>query len=159
MPRIVTPYDDLTHTIIGAAMRVHRRLPRGLYERHYQAALTAELTAVGLAVPEEYHREVYDGEVWLGRLYVDHWVNECVVVEDKAFARGLGDKELAQVVTYLSALQAPVGLLLNFGRPSLEFRRVLPARGAQRWRDHIGPYLWRPPTPDEAGPNRDAPPA
>ncbi len=63
MPRVATPYDGLTYKIIGAAMKVHRRLPRGLYERHYQVALTAELQAAGLSAPEEYHLEIYDGEV------------------------------------------------------------------------------------------------
>jgi GxxExxY protein len=145
--KIVTPHDGVTHTIIGAAMRVHSRLGRGLAERHYQAALAAEMLAAGLAVTAEHHVEVYDGDVWLGRLYVDHWVNGCVVVETKATARALGDEALAQVITYLAALQAPVGLLLNFGRASLEYRRVLPARGQPNWRQHVGRYLWRPPGP------------
>lgn len=150
MPKIVTPYDQVTYAIIGAAMRVHSRLGRGLAERHYQAALTAEMLAAGLTAVAEHHVEVWDGEVWLGRLYVDHWVNDCVVVEEKAMARGLGDEELAQAVTYLAALEAPVGLLLNFGRASLEFRRVLPARGQPNWRQHVGRYLWRPPGPANA---------
>ena len=142
--KITTPHDQVTYAIIGAAMRVHSRLGRGLAERHYQAALTAEMLAAGLTAIEEHHVEVHDGDVWLGRLYVDHWVNECVVAEVKAVARPLGDKELAQVITYLAALQAPVGLLLNFGRPSLEYRRILPPRTRQGWQGRIGQYLWRP---------------
>lgn len=125
-------------------MRVHRRMERGLYEKHYQNALTAELLKDGLTCPEEFHLEVYDGDVWLGRLYVDHWVNECVAVESKAVSHRMGDREIAQVVTYLAALEAKVGLLLNFGRASLEFRRVLPARDRTNWQKHAAPFLWRP---------------
>jgi len=75
------PYQDITYRIIGAAMRVHRRTARGPRERHYQKALTAEMLKNGLTTSEEYHLEVYDGEVWLGRLYLDHWVDDCVIVK------------------------------------------------------------------------------
>lgn len=53
------PHKDITYRIIGAAMRVHRRLPRGLKERHYQQALTAEMIKDDLTTPEEYHLEIY----------------------------------------------------------------------------------------------------
>jgi GxxExxY protein len=138
------PHEDITYRIIGAAMRVHRRTVRGLREKHYQRALTAELLKDGLTCPEEYHIEIYDGQVWMGRLYLDHWVNNCVVVETKAFAHALGDQEVGQVITYLAALDARVGLLLNFGRPGLEHRRILPPKTRVGWTTYIGHYLWRP---------------
>ena len=138
------PHQDLTYRIIGTAMRVHRRTPRGLKERHYQVALTAEMLQDGLMAPEEYHLEIYDGEVWLGRLYLDHWVNECVVVEDKAVAHPMGDDEIAQVIAYLAATGAKVGLLLNFGRSRLEYKRILPPTSTHGWHTHIAKYLWRP---------------
>jgi GxxExxY protein len=141
------PHQDITDRIIGAAMRVHNRLGPGLKERLYQTALTVEMAKDGLAVAEEYYLEVYDGETWLGRLYLDHWVNECVVVEDKATAHPTGDTELAQVITYLAATGAQVGLLLNFGPERLEYRRILPPKAMQDWRQRITPYLWRPAAP------------
>jgi GxxExxY protein len=137
------PHQDITYRIIGAAMRVHRRMPRGLKEKHYQQALTAEMVQDGLTSPEEYHLEIYDGQVWLGRLYLDHWVNECVVVEDKAVAHQVGDDEVAQVIAYLAATGAKVGLLLNFGRARLEYKRILPPKALQGWETHIAKYLWR----------------
>jgi GxxExxY protein len=147
MPNVADiPHQELTYRIIGAAMRVHRRTPRGLYEKHYQAALQAELIADGLSAPSEYHTELYAGEVWLGRLYLDHWVNECVVVELKAVAHPMGDDEIAQVIAYLAAMNAGVGLLINFGRQRLEYRRILPPRVMQGWHTHIAKYLWRPNT-------------
>src|SRR5688572_17129630 len=92
------PHQDITYRIIGAAMRVHRRTARGLKEKHYQHALTAEMIQDSLIVSEEHHIEVYDGETWLGRLYLDQWVNECVVVEVKAVTHPMGNDEVAQVI-------------------------------------------------------------
>jgi GxxExxY protein len=138
------PHQDLTYRIIGAAMRVHRNTPRGLREKHYQRALTAEMQKDGLAVIEEYHLELYSDRTWIGRLYLDHWVNDCVVVEDKAVAHCLGDDEIAQVIAYLAATGAKVGLLINFGRSRLEYKRILPPRSTENWQQPIAKYLWRP---------------
>ncbi len=138
------PHQDITYKIIGAAMRVHSRMRRGLKEKHYQKALAAEMLQDGLSTFEEYHLEIYDGDVWLGRLYLDHWVNESVVVEDKAFSHPLGDDNIAQVIAYLAATQAKVGLLLNFGRRRLEYKRILPPKSLDDWQTHIQPYLWVP---------------
>jgi GxxExxY protein len=138
------PHQEITYKIIGAAMHVHRRMPRGLPERHYQKALTAEMVTGGLVVSEEHQLEIYDGQVWLGLLYLDHWVNECVVVEDKAVSHSMGDDEIAQVIAYLAATGAKVGLLLNFGRHRLEYRRILPPRTLQGWQSHVAKYLWKP---------------
>jgi GxxExxY protein len=125
-------------------MRVHRRTPRGLLEKHYQVALQTELSAEGLSVPDEYHIEIYDDDVWLGRLYLDLWVNECVVVELKAVSHPMGNDEVAQVIAYLAAMNAKVGLLLNFGTTRLQYRRILPPKAMQGWHTHIAKYLWRP---------------
>jgi GxxExxY protein len=130
-------------------MRVHNRLGPGLKEQHYQRALTAEMVADGLAVSEEHHLEIYDGDVWLGRLYVDHLVEGCVIVEDKAFSHMLTDAEVAQVIGYLAATGLRVGLLLNFGRRKLEYRRILPPRKLDGWQDRIRRYVWQPPEQQE----------
>lgn len=140
----VVPYADITHRILGAAMRVHNRLGPGLKEQHYERAFTAEMRTTGLNVDEEHCLDIYDGEVWLGRLYVDHWVEEKVVVEIEAFAHMLTDAEVAQVIGYLAATGAKVGLLINFGRKRLEYRRILPPRKLDDWKTHIKRFLWRP---------------
>ncbi len=143
------PHQDITYRIIGAAMKVHRNTPRGLREKHYQRALTETMRQDGLIVEEEYHLEIYSEQTWLGRLYLDHWVNDCIVVEDKAVSHNMGDDEIAQVVSYLAATQAPVGLLFNFGRSRLEYKRILCPKVAQNWQGAIAKYLWQPSgTPD-----------
>ena len=77
------PHGDATYDVIGAAMRVHSRLGPGLRERHYQRDLIAELRNTGRAVAEEHFLELWDGDAWLGRLYVDVLVDGVVVVECK----------------------------------------------------------------------------
>jgi hypothetical protein len=59
MAETAIPHQDITYRIIGAAMKVHRRTPRGLKEQHYQRALTAEMIADGLIVSEDHHIEIY----------------------------------------------------------------------------------------------------
>ena len=126
-------------------MRVHRNTPRGLREKHYQRALTLELQTLGLNTIEEHSIEIHDSQnQWLGNLRLDHWVNDCIVIEDKAFTRNLGNKELAQIIAYLAATQAPVGLLFNFGRTRLEYKRILPPKTVTDWQSRISPYLWKP---------------
>jgi GxxExxY protein len=146
MPNSDIPYQDLTYRIIGAAMRVHRNTPRGLREKHYQRALTAEMEKDDLVVIEEHHIELYSGETWLGRLYLDHWVNDCIVVEDKAVSRCMSDDEIAQVISYLAATNVKVGLLLNFGRSRLEYKRILRPKAVENWEPAIAKYLWNPPS-------------
>jgi GxxExxY protein len=148
------PHADLTYRIIGAAMRVHNRLGPGLKEQHYQRALTAELRADDLNVQEEYELDIYDGDVWLGRLFIDHWVEDEVVVETEAFPHLLTNAEVAQVIGYLAATGAPVGLLINFGRKRLEYQRILPPRKLDDWKTQIKRFLWRPPDQKQPPPRK-----
>ena len=143
------PHGDLTYAIIGAAMRVHSRLGPGLKERHYQRDLMAEAQTAGRTVEDEYFVELWDGEVWLGRLYLDLRVDGVVVVECKAVPHLLTDEEVAQVICYLAATGLKVGLLLNFGRKRLEYKRILPPKSLDGWQNKIGRFLWR---PESAGP-------
>ena len=139
------PHSELTYRIIGAAMRVHNRLGPGLKEKHYQHALTAELRSDGMEVDEEFNMDIYDDKVWLGKIYIDDWVEKKVVVEIKALSHLLTNLEVSQVICYLAATQAPVGLLINFGGKRLEHRRILPPRKFTEWKAHIRKFLWKPP--------------
>lgn len=117
--------DPETYAIIGAAMRVHRELGCGFLEAVYQEAMQVELRGLGL--PFESQREFhvrYRGRPLDGRYRADLVCYGHVLVELKALQRLTGTEE-AQVINYLKAAKLRLGLLINFGRPSLEYRRFL----------------------------------
>ena len=67
-----------------------------------------------------------------------------LVFEEKAVSHLLTNDEIAQVITYLCALELDVGLLINFGRNRLEYKRIFPPKDISRWRERIHRYLWTP---------------
>ena len=142
--RVKGPFQQLTYQIIGAAMTVHNKFGPGLKESVYHHALAVELRHAELGYEEERSAEILlDGE-WIGLLYLDLVVQESVVVEVKALPHMLTNEELAQVITYLGATGHRAGVLINFGRGRLEYRRVLPPRKLDAWRDRVRRYAWKP---------------
>jgi len=109
-------------------MTVHSRLGCGLKEKMYQEALELEIAARGLGVRAQHPVEVFDQGVAIGLYYLDLLVQDQVVVEIKAVPGMLTNEHLAQVISYLVVTNCPVGLLINFGRRRLEFRRILRPR-------------------------------
>jgi GxxExxY protein len=120
--------NDLTYRIIGAAMQVHNQLGMGYKEEVYEKALEVELNLQGIGVVRQYPMPVEYGEQQIAVFYLDFMVEEQVVVEVKAFSHLLTNDERAQVINYLKATGAPVGLVLNFGRRKLEYRRIFPGK-------------------------------
>ena len=116
-------YSDITYKIIGAAMKVHSTLGNGFQEVIYQRALAIELTKDALSFQREMEMPVfYDGQD-IGTRRVDFFVEDKIMVELKAVTK-LEDVHLAQVINYLEAYDMEVGLLINIGAKSLEFRRL-----------------------------------
>jgi GxxExxY protein len=138
------PHSDITYEIIGAAMEVHNKLGPGHKEIVYQKALSAKMLEAGLSFEEEKPIEIFIDDISVGLLYLDHLVEEAVVVEEKAFSHLLTNEEIAQVITYLVVTGLPVSLLLNFGRKRLEFKRIFPPKKLEGWQDRIQRYLWKP---------------
>ena len=118
--------NDLTYRIIGAAMTVHNKVGAGYKEEVYEKALAAELTQRDIYVQRQFPVEVHYVETQVAVFYLDLWIEEQVVVEVKAFSHQLTNDERAQLINYLKATGAPVGLLINFGRRKLEFKRIFP---------------------------------
>ena len=137
-------HHGLCYRITGAAMAVHNALGPGHKEAHYHQALYVELAGMGLAVEKEKRIEVMMDGVGVGLLYLDLLVEQAVVVELKAFSHLLTEEEDAQVLTYLGATGLPVGMLYNFGRRRLQYRRILPAKSSELWRSRIQRYLFHP---------------
>jgi len=118
------PHSELTAKIIGAAMEVHKTLGTGFQEVIYQRALAVEFEATGLSFSREHEMHIdYKGR-GIGTRRVDFLVAGKVMVEIKALTK-LEDVHLAQAINYLEAYKLEVGLLLNFGAKSLEFKRVV----------------------------------
>ena len=120
--------NDLTFRIIGAAMQVHNRLGMGYKEEVYEKALEVELNRQGMSVVRQYPVPVEYEQQPVAIFYLDLFVEGQVVVEVKALSHQLTNDERAQVINYLKATAAPVGLLLNFGRRQLEYRRIFPGK-------------------------------
>ncbi len=116
-------HETLTHKIIGCAMKVHNALGSGFQEVIYQRALAMEMTKQKLRYQREQEMPIfYDGRA-IGTRRVDFFVEDTIMVELKALAK-LEDVHLAQSMNYCQAYNLPMGLLINFGGRSLEFRRV-----------------------------------
>ena len=116
-------HETLTHKIIGCAMKVHTALGSGFQEVIYQRALAIEMTKQELLYQREQEMPIfYDGRA-IGTRRVDFFVEDTIMVELKALAK-LEDVHLAQSMNYCQAYNLPMGLLINFGAKSLEFKRV-----------------------------------
>ena len=116
-------YSELTGKIIGCAMTVHSALGNGFQEVIYQRALAMEMANQGIAFNREQTLPVYYKGHQIGSRRVDFLVEEVVCVELKAVIR-MEEAHLAQAINYLEAYDLEVGLLINFGAKSLEFKRV-----------------------------------
>jgi GxxExxY protein len=117
--------DPRTFAIIGAAMEVHRQLGCGFLEAVYQEAMELELAARGIPFLRQVELIVrYKGTELKCTYKVDFICFDDVIVELKALTQ-MGGVEEAQVLNYLKAAGFEVGLLLNFGKPSLEYKRLI----------------------------------
>ena len=115
-------HSDLTRTIIGCAFDVQNELGSGFLESVYEKAMLVALTETGVAVESQTPVQVNFRGQPVGDFYVDLLVSGKVVVELKAVDR-LMPQHKAQVINYLNATGIPVGLLINFGNPKVEFQR------------------------------------
>lgn len=116
------PLSDITSRIIAAATQVHRGQGPGFEEKVYQRALALEFHAAGLDFSREVWVDIRYRAVIVGKKRVDFMI-EGVMVEIKACAE-LDDVHVVQALSYLKASQSPIGLLLNFGAPRLQIKRL-----------------------------------
>jgi len=116
-------YEELTYQIIGAAMEVHRILGPGFLEYVYEEALCYELKLGGIRFERQKDLDIRYKDIVIPKKYcADLLIDRKVIVENKAVST-LTDNDEAQLLNYLKATGLRVGLLLNFGTPSLQHRR------------------------------------
>lgn len=116
-------FEELTHKIIGCAMQVHRTLGNGFQEVIYQRALAIEFEHEGIVFEREKVMSIFYRDIDIGTRRVDFFVDNKIMVEIKARTE-LDDTHLNQAMNYLEAYQMKIGLLINFGANSLQFKRV-----------------------------------
>ena len=116
-------YADITEKIIKCSMKVHNTLGNGFQEVIYQRALEIEMNKTGLEFSREFEMPIlYDG-IHIGTRRVDFFVENKISVEIKAVIQ-LENVHLAQAMNYLEAYNLEIGLLINFGANSLQFKRL-----------------------------------
>jgi GxxExxY protein len=116
-------YSELTSKIIKCAMTVHSSLGNGFQEVIYQRALAIEMRLAGIEFCREFEMPVFYREERIGTRRVDFLVEYVVSVELKAISK-LEDVHFAQAINYLEAYNLEIGLLINFGESSLNFKRM-----------------------------------
>ena len=116
-------YSELTSKIIGCAMTVHKTLGNGFQEVIYQRALAIELSLAGISFQREFEMPIFYRGEHIGTRRVDFLIDGMISVELKATAKQ-EDVHLAQAINYLEAYNLEIGLLINFGEASLNFKRL-----------------------------------
>ncbi|MBK7986425.1 MAG: GxxExxY protein [Ignavibacteria bacterium] len=116
-------YSELTSKIIKCAMNVHNTLGNGFQEVIYQRALEIEMNDAGLTFNREFEIPIFYKEQQIGTRRVDFLVEGVISVELKAITK-LEDVHFAQAINYLEAYNLEIGLLVNFGEISLNFKRL-----------------------------------
>lgn len=114
-------YQEITGEIIGCAMEVHRTLGPGFQEYVYQRALEIELNKKKIQNKREFDIKIFYKGEYIALRRVE--VNDLITVEIKARTE-IDDTHLAQAIHYLEASSYPIGLLINFGAKSLQFKRL-----------------------------------
>jgi GxxExxY protein len=116
-------YDELTYKVIGCSMKVHNVLGNGFQEVIYQRCLAIELEKAFVAFMREVEQTIYYEGIDVGTRRADFVVEGKIMVELKALIN-LEDVHLAQAKNYVVAYDFPVGLLINFGATSLQYKKV-----------------------------------
>ena len=124
-------YSELTGKIIGSAIEVHKALGNGFQELIYQRALNIEFRKSNISAVREVEMPIhYKGEN-IGTRRVDFLIEDKISVEIKSITK-LEDVHLAQAINYLEAYDLEIGLLINFGSKSLEFKRLINSKFNQQ---------------------------
>ena len=116
-------HKDLTRKIIGCAMEVHKHMGNGFQEVIYQRALAIEMQIQDIEFSREHEMQLQYKSHDIGTRKVDFFVQDKIMVEIKSVIN-LEDIHLAQAMNYVETYNLKIGLLINFGSKSLQFKRV-----------------------------------
>jgi len=116
-------HEEITEKILEASFEVAKELGTGFLEAVYEKSLQVALEQKEFKVQTQIPVSVYFRGLVVGQYVCDLLVNDLVIVELKT-VRALMPEHLAQVINYLKATRMDVGMLINFGRPKIEYRRL-----------------------------------
>ena len=116
-------HKGITEKIIGCAMRVHGFLGPGFRELVYEKSLIIELRMAGLKCETQIYRDIYFRDTLVGKRRLDLLVEDKVLIELKAVSE-IDNVIYNQALNYLKVFGFEVGLVLNFGTPSLQIKRL-----------------------------------
>jgi len=118
-------YKDECFKLVGLCMEIHRELGRGLDEVVYKDAMVLELQGASIPFSREKKYEIYyKGVILPHHYFADFVIWDKIVLESKAVEK-LTEAHVKQVLNYLAAAKLQLGLLINFGATSLEWKRVI----------------------------------
>jgi len=118
-------YKDETYKIIGACMEVHRELGKGFTEIVYADALSVEFNRVEINYLKEVRFDICYKGVLLPHFYkADFVIDDKIILEIKAI-EDLTSSHIKQTLNYLAASKLKLGLLVNFGKDSLQYKRIV----------------------------------
>ena len=118
-------YEDLTEKIRQAAFEVHKYFGTGFLEKVYENALKYKLEKYRFVVFQQHQIPVYFiDNIKVGDYYADLFVENKIIIELKT-AKDLEPIHFAQIKNYLKATNLKLGLLINFGTPRLQFKRII----------------------------------
>lgn len=118
-------FKQESYQIIGACMKVHRTLGAGFLEKVYQEALEHEMMKLSISYEREKQLQVFYDDVKLNKYYkADFLCFDKIILEIKA-QKFISENDKKQVLNYLKSTGLKLGLLVNFGTPSLTYKRVV----------------------------------
>lgn len=117
-------YPELSYMLMGLLFEVHNKLGTKYQEKHYQRAIEIKLKELSIPYKKEAQIKIKFGNDELGEFFLDFIVDDKIVLEIKKVWKITQD-DIKQVLRYLKATQAKLGIIANFQHNRLEFRRVL----------------------------------
>ncbi len=124
MPVLI--HEDISYKIIGACMKVHSFLGHGFLEIVYKDAMQIEFSQEDISFCREKEFDInYKGIILPHKFYANFIVADEVIVEVKACKDGISNDFIAQTLNYLKVSGTSLGLIINFGKTSLEYKRLI----------------------------------
>jgi GxxExxY protein len=124
MPQLIL--EDISYNIIGACMRVHNFLGHGFLEIVYKDAMQIEFAENEIDFTREKEFDInYKGIILPHKFYADFFVMDNAIVEAKATKDGISNDFIAQTLNYMKVSGCSLGLIINFGKPSLDYKRLV----------------------------------